>query len=109
MIVVPVALNPRARVGRLEPNPSMCALTIFQELYDAVEEVSRGKVEGLLRTGGLNVGRSNPPQTQFSHFTVLHWCPQYADAASTTRTTPGPHSGQLSGATENVRRPGWGT
>ncbi|KAF9650574.1 hypothetical protein BDM02DRAFT_3164771 [Thelephora ganbajun] len=37
MIVVPVALDPKAR-----------------ELYDAVEEASRGKVEGLLRTGGLN-------------------------------------------------------
>lgn len=37
---------------------------ISQELYDAVEEVSRGKVEGLLRTGGLNVGWMNLSQTR---------------------------------------------
>lgn len=55
MIVVPVALNPKARVclSILISNP--CALKIPQELYDTVEEVSRGKVEGLLRAGGLNV------------------------------------------------------
>lgn len=55
MIIVPVALNPKARVGLSELNPTQRALKILQELYDAVESVSRGKVEGLLKAGGLNV------------------------------------------------------
>jgi len=56
MIVVPVALDPKARVGWSKSGSTVLALTSWQELYDAVEEVSRGKVEGLLRTGGSNVG-----------------------------------------------------
>ena len=48
---------------------------IFQELYDAVEEVSRGKVEGLLRSGGLGVSQLNLPRIYFSPFAVLHRCP----------------------------------
>lgn len=55
MIVVPVALKQKERVGQLGLNSAGCGLIVLQELYDAVEEVSRGKVEGLLRTGGLNV------------------------------------------------------
>lgn len=65
MIVVPVALDQKERVGRSKSHPSASTQTSLQELYDAVEEVSRGKVEGLLRTGGLNVSRIDITQIGF--------------------------------------------
>ena len=54
MTVVPVTLNPEARV-RIRTYYCIWSDYFHKELYDTVEQLSKDRIEGLMRAGSLTV------------------------------------------------------
>jgi hypothetical protein len=85
MIVVPVELNKQTRVKPVTVTTAICWLIGIQELYDQVEEASKERFEGALRTG-LNVMVSSKNLTIIDELTTLSGAIQCIEHAH--QTTP---------------------